>query len=640
MNIVPEHYEVHLRDYLYILRKRQLAIFVFLILAITLTLGVTYFEKVIFRASSTILIERNNPNITDFKEVMAMDASVTEYYQTQHQMFKSRSLAKSLIQKENLTQDPFFQQLLRGGVQSFLRSQTWMPSWFAQGIAERSPEEILIRKMLRVEPVRNSRLVEVSVSHLDPKRSMELTNRLVQLYIERNLQDRFAMSSQATGLIASQLIELKDKVAVADKNLQKYKEEKGLLNIPSIREGSRFLEEAKFELVKIQAEESKLSKRYLPAHPKRIHIHSQIAGLEEKIKAEEDRLLLLGQDAIGYQELEREAESARQIYESLLKRMEETTSEAKSQASNIIVVDKAEPPTRPYRPKPVLNLLIGLFFGFMGGIFLAFFLEYLDSSIKVPEDIEKGLGLDLLGIIPADDGKEVQKRKIFFDASQHSPAAESVRALRTALLFKLRKISGCRTLLITSPNPYEGKSTIALNLAVAFQQNHLKVVLLEADLRKPKLHKLLNISPEKGIADVLEKSLSFEQAVYRNAGGLGLDFLACGPQSPHPAEILGSKTMKELLENLKQVYDIIVIDSPPYLAVADVAILSEYVDSVVVIAKYHGTDRRHLKNLKKRFSDPHIQELGVVINGVSVKEKDYYYQQYYYYGYGDREVVK
>ena len=150
----------------------------------------------------------------------------------------------------------------------------------------------------------------------------------------------------------------------------------------------------------------------------------------------------------------------------------------------------------------------------------------------------------------------------------------------------------------------------------------------------------MEVPSEQGITEVLEGQLSLEQAIRRNVAGTGLDFISCGLSSSHPTEILGSQQMKEMIAKLKNEYDIILLDSPPYLAVADVAVLSEIVDSLIVVARYQRTDKRHLRNLKRRFSDPNIKELGVVINGVSVKEKDYYYHQYYYYGYGDRSPIK
>lgn len=639
------YYEVHLRDYLYVLRKRRPAIALFFFLTLAVGTALTLFEKVLYRATSTILIEKENPNVVDFKEVMALDASETEYYQTQYQMLKSRSLIRGLIEKEALAADSYLILLQKGRLRPYLKNQALfpMPPRIQNFLAEPALEEIFIRKMLKIDPIRNSRLVEVSVLHPDPKRSAELTNRLIELFVQRNLEDRFMISRQATELISKQLVSLKDNVALAERNLQKYKEEQGLVNIPSIHEENKFLQDANLELIKIQAEEAKLAKRYLPDHPKRIHIHSQIQGLQQKIDQEEEKMLKLSRAAIEYAELEREEESSSQIYKALLKRLQETSSEAKTQASNIIVVDHAKPPLTPYKPRPFLNLIAAIFFGFVGGVLLVFFLEYLDSSVKIPDDVEKGLGLELFGVIPQADTRELRNSKnkeLFFDPTQHSPAAESIRALRTALLFKLRHVPGCRSILVTSPNPDEGKTSIALNLAAAFEQNHLKVVLIDADLRKPKIHKVLGVDSKGGLTDFLEGETSLQEVLHTNVGGLGFDFLSCGTPSHHPTEILGSKAIKDLLGDLKKSYDIILMDSPPYLAVADVAVLSEYAQAMIVIARYHRTDKRHLKDIKHRFGNSDIKVLGVVINQVSVREKDYYYHQYYYYGYGSYNVEK
>lgn len=633
-------YEIHLRDYLYVLRKQRFTIVLTFILILILGGYYTSREKVLYKATASILIERENPNVVDFKEVMALDASATEYYQTQYQMIRSRTLVQELVEKEKLMDDPFFAGLKKDGGRKIFRKHIPADSWLSSFVAESFLEDILIRKIIKVNPVRNSRLVEVSVLHPDPARSAHLTNALVELYIKKNLESRFYVSKQATDLISTQLIELKQKVGEADRKLQKYKEEKGLVSIPSIRQKDEFLDKAKLELVKIQAEESKLAKRYLPAHPKMIHIRSQIDGLKEKLAEEETRLLGQSGDAVEYQEFEREAQSARQIYRSLLKRLQETSSEAKTQASSIMVVDRAQPPPRPFKPNPFMNMAMAVIIGAMLGLFLAFFIEYLDSSVKIPEDVEKGLGLELLGIVPEGGFRKSSKNQIFFQENEHSPASESIRALRTAILFRLRHTKGCRTILITSPNPNEGKSTIAVNLAVAFAQNHLRIALIDADLRKPKLHKLFNTSSTQGLSDVLEAQAKFEDVCHSNVDDLEVDLVTCGSNSHHPTEVLGSAAMKELLKQLQGIYDIVILDSPPYLPVADVAVLSEYADAVIVVARHNQTDRRNLKDLKRRFNDPEIKLTGVVINRVSVKQKDYYYHQYYYYGYGDANAKR
>lgn len=634
--------DIHLKDYGYILRKRKKVFVLFFILVMIATLIFTVFEKVLYRATSTILIERENPNVVDFKEVMAMDAASTEYYQTQYQKIKSHSLIQTLFKENNLTKDPYLISLTKGRLRHFLKTLPFLPKSMKRFLADPYPEDVLIKSMLKVQPVRNTRLVEVSILYPDPIRSADLTNSLVNLFIKRNLQDRFLVSRQATQLISDQLFELKQKVAEAQRKLQQYKEEQGLVNIPSIREKDIFLQEAKLELVKLQSEKSKLAKRYLADHPKMIHLISQIEGLEQKINEEEQKILSAGRTAIDYAELEREAESSRQIYEALLKRLEETTSEAQSQASNVSIVDDAKVPLKPYTPRPILNFVIAVFLGSIGGVFLVFFLEYLDSSIKIPDDIEQGLGLPLLGIIPKAEKNPntPYQGELFFNPREPSTASESLRALRTSLLMHLRQVPGCRVILLTSPNPEEGKSTIIFNLASAIEQNHLKVLLIDADLRKPRLHQIMEVSQKMGLAEVLEGEATAQDVIHKNLPGLGFDFLSCGNFSNHPTEILGSDRMASLIQELKKNYDFILMDSPPYLAVADVIVLSEYSHAVIVIAKYHKTDRKHIKGISQRFSKNKERLCGVIINQVSVREKDYYYHQYYYYGYGNDRPKK
>ncbi len=643
MNTPYSQHETNIFDYVYVLKKRKLAIWGTFVAVLIIGVLFTYRARVLYKATTTILIERENPNIVDFKEVMAFDASTTDYYQTQYQMLESRTLIEDLIKDENLSEDPYLRGMRKGGLRKWLKSNPFFPEWLDPFVTDRSLESLISKRMLKVDPVRNSRLVKVSILHPDPKQAASIANSLVRLFIRTNLENRFLISKQATEMLSEQLEELKGKVSEADRNLQDYKEKSGLVSIPSMHEKDTFIQEAKLELVKTQAEEARLTKRYLPAHPKLIHIRSEMEALKQKIEEEERKKLDIGRVAIDYDELEREAASARQIYETLLSRFKEMHSEAKTQASNILVVDSAQPPERPDQPQPFINFLISGFLGFLFGVALAFFLEYLDDTVKIPDDVEKGLGLELFGIVPlaVKDKKGPLGGEVFLPQNgRPSQAAEAFRALRTALLFKLRHISGSRILVTTSPNPGEGKSTVTLNLAAAFHQNQLRVLLIDADLRKPKLHSRLGVSHSRGLTDILEGRVVPSEVIMPNVQGLGFDFLISGTQSARPTELLGGERMRTFLSDMKMLYDIILIDSPPYLAVADVVVLSEYADGMTVVAKYQQTEKRHLKDLKKRFVDLQHKVLGVIINQVSVKERDYYYHHYYYYGYGQTAAVK
>lgn len=636
------HPEIHLQDYLYILKKRVWLVLIVFVAVCVLGVMMTLRATVVYKATATVLIERENPNVVDFKEVMAFDASTSDYYQTQYQILQSRSLIEELISSEDLTSDGYLQGMKKGGLRRLLKDKPVLKTFFGPFWTDRTFANLFQKRMLEVSPVPNSRLVHVSVMHIDPEKAARLTNKLVNLYITKSLESRFKITEQARGLLSEQLDILKVKVALADKRLQRYKEENGLVSIPSIHEKDEFLQEARVELMRLQSQEAQIAKRYLPAHPKYIHIASQIDAVKEKIAEEEAKKLSLSDVAIDYAELEREAQSARQTYESLLSRFEEMHSEAKTQASNIIVVDEALAPERPFKPRPFLNLLISGFMGLVLGMFLAFFFEYLDSTVKIPDDVEKGLGLELFGIVPKShkNKKGPLNGEIFSGQGEQTQATEAFRALRTTLLFKLRGIPGCRTLVVTSPNPSEGKSTISLNLAASFQQNHMKVLLIDADLRKPKLHTRIGVEPGRGLSDLLEGGVAPSDVILENVQSTGFDFLLSGTLSQRPTELLGSRNMGQLMECLKKIYDIIIIDSPPYLAVADSAVICDESEAMIVVTKYQETEKRHLKDLKNRFAMMKDKVMGVVINQVNVRERDYYYHQYYYYGYGDSAIKK
>lgn len=628
--------EIHLRDYFYILRKRKRLILSVFFTFIFGSIVLTYFSTPLYKASATVLIEKENPNIVDFKEIMALDASNNDYYQTQYEMFKSFSLIKRVSASVKLAEDPYVIKLQKGGIQKLFRKMAFLPPWLQNFFREKTVEEIFIKKMLKVEPIRNTRLVRIGVIHPHSHRSAEIANRLVDLFIDQNLENRFSIATDAVEMISDQLGEMKDRVAEAGRKLQEYKESQGLVNIPSLRVKDQFVQDAKLELVKLQSKESRLAKRYLPAHPKMIHIQSQIEGLQQKINEEEQKQLDLGRKSLDYSELEREEASAKKIYTALLARLQETTSQAKIQSTNIQIVDRAPVPNFLFKPSLFLNLALGIFLGLALGIFCAFFAEYFDATIRVPDDIEKGLGLDLVGIIPH-AGTMKEKEGIFTrrDDRNFSAAAEAFRALRTAFLFKLRHFSGCRVILVTSPHPEEGKSTVALNLAAAFQQNHLKVLLIDADLRKPRLHKALQVEREPGLTDSLENARSCKEGIRKNVPELGFDFIPCGTYSNNSTEILGLKSMKNCMQEFRADYDIVIVDSPPFFAVADVHVLCDYADALLIVTRYQKTQKHHLRNLKKRFDTFRDKTLGVVINDVGTKEKDHYYHQYYYYGYGN-----
>jgi capsular exopolysaccharide synthesis family protein len=416
---------------------------------------------------------------------------------------------------------------------------------------------------------------------------------------------------------------------------------------------------------------SELSEKHGKMHPQMMAIEAELKTLEKRktqeinrvinalnnnykvALAKEDSLkaalanqkkesLDLNQKAIQYTVLNREVTSARDMYDLLIKRFKETTLTEDMHTGNIRIVDRAEVPKAPVKPKKRLNLLLAIIVGLAAGTGLAFFFEYLDNTIKVPEDLKQHLKIPYLGPTPlieakgkAQNGGERAPDLVCLH-SPKSTASESYRGLRTNILFSSAG-SAPQVILVTSPGPREGKTITAANLAIAMSQSGSKVVVIDCDLRRPKIHSLFGVPRERGITNLLVGSDGIEKTVVHSQVP-NLDLILSGPLPPNPSEMLGSKRMADLIQELRKHYARILIDSPPITAVTDSMILSKYVDGVVLVIRAGDTVREVAKNSLNQLQAVGAHILGGVLNAVDIgKDKYYYYYyyQYYNYYYGD-----
>lgn len=283
---------------------------------------------------------------------------------------------------------------------------------------------------------------------------------------------------------------------------------------------------------------------------------------------------------------------------------------------NIQVIDKAEVPIKAVSPKPELNMLIAGILGIMTGMFLVFLLEFLDNTIKTPLDVEKHIGSTVIGMIP----------KSLEDRNPKSYVSEAYRTLRTNIQF-ISIDKNIQTLVVTSSVPGEGKSTVAANLAITMAQLDKKVLLIDADLRKPKIHKIFNKFNFSGLTTVLAEEHDYK-AYVEVTDISNLEILTSGPIPPNPAELLGSNRMKDFLEKVKEDYDIILLDSPPVGIVTDAAILSTKCHGVLIVCAAGKVIIKAAVNTKKTLEKVNANIIGVVMNKILIKEKRYYYQSY------------
>jgi capsular exopolysaccharide synthesis family protein len=303
------------------------------------------------------------------------------------------------------------------------------------------------------------------------------------------------------------------------------------------------------------------------------------------------------------------------------------------------VIDPATGAT-PIDPRGRTNLVLGALLGLILGVGAAFFLEYLDRTVRTSSDVETLLGLPVLGIIPrlrrieaGEDGPGgPQGLPLVVALDPLDPAAEAYRNLRMNLMFMSTEDDPIRSLLFSSPGPGEGKSTTAVNFAVMLAQQGQRVLLVDADLRRPALHRSLDLLREPGLTNLLVGDASVREAVRPNVLP-NLDVLPSGPFPPNPSELLNSKAMKRLLEEFEGRYSQIIIDSPPILAVTDAAVLAVHTDGVVLVLRSGETEQRAAERSVEQLRRLGVRLFGAVLNEVATttSEESYYLQYYYAY---------
>jgi len=299
-----------------------------------------------------------------------------------------------------------------------------------------------------------------------------------------------------------------------------------------------------------------------------------------------------------------------------------------NQSVNVWIIERAKTPVVPATPKKKRNILLGLMLGLFGGIGLAFFIEYLDNTVKSPDEAEERLGLSVLGLVERFD---TGAGELLTELDPHSNITESYKGIRTSLLLSSAD-KPPKAILITSMLPGEGKTTTAANLAAVIAQSELKVLLIDADLRKGRLHKMFDFDNSKGLSTYLAGIDGSEVMV---AGPeKNLKIIPSGPVPPNPSELLGSRKMKDLLSSAADKFDIIIFDSPPVMSVTDALILSKIVDGTTIVIKAGETTYEAVERELKSFRELDSRILGIILNAVN-REKSDYYNYYGYYGRND-----
>jgi capsular exopolysaccharide synthesis family protein len=624
-------YELNLMDYWLIISRRRITVFV---IAFTVFLGTILYTLSIkseYQATATLMITEQKTMST-----VLMELSGTP-------------LGDPLVSyARSITSLP----IIEGAVKQL-------------GLAGKNatPEEITdvagsLQGAVGTSIQENTNLIDIIVTHHEPELTAKLANKIVEVFIAQDLKDKSKQSRKVREFIEGQLVDLGKKLADSENKLRDFREKE----TPS---GAAVSVQNK--LGELDAEKNKLSKVYTDSHPDIVKIKEQIAELKLQFRG-------LPETELQYARLSREVEINDVIYRELKAKFQSARIAEVEKVESVIFINPAIVPGEPISPNKKLNYLLGAMVGLMLGLAGAFLTEQLDTSIGTIEDVESYLSIPVVGIIPylkTDDDNNKSfiqaiwpkrpltnkekisrtKKQLLVHYSSSAPVFEAYRMLRTnieSIVFK-EKIQR-KIVLISSSGPEEGKSITISNLAIAMAQGGLRTLLIDADMRRASINKIFGMKNEPGLSNVLRGTIDSKDAIKTFTDILtseigfdevlkipGLDYLnilVSGSLPQSPAELLNSTELDALLAKLRDSYDIILIDSPPVLAVADAVVLGPKADAVIMVYRVGKTARSLLNRAKTQLIETGSLVKGVILNNISAQiEMQYgYYAYYKYYG--------
>ncbi|MCM8743133.1 polysaccharide biosynthesis tyrosine autokinase [Pseudomonas koreensis] len=496
------------------------------------------------------------------------------------------------------------------------------------------------------EQGKESGIIRLALASPDAAEAVKILNKIAALYVDQNVRRTSAEAAQSLAFLQSQLPQVKRDLAKASDALNAYQTHGKTVNISletqSVLGQSVALETRISELKMQQAE---LDRKFTKQHPAYRALMSQIGELTQQQKALEGKVGDLPATQQELLNLTRDVEVASQIYTQLLNKSQELDIVRAGAVGNVRLIDPADVDlTSPVKPKKALIVLIATFLGAFLGVALVLLRKSLSRGLEGPEAIEQ-LGLPVYASIPYSAlQREEDTKKGRAKISAETPAyllalrnptdlsIESIRSLRTCLHFAALDSTNNR-IMISGPSPQVGKTFVSSNLAAVMAQSGQRVLLIDADMRKGHLHKTLNVPIANGLSDLLVKRCSIEQAV--NTVEIdNLHFISRGQVPPNPSELLMHANFRDLLAELSQRYDVVIIDTPPLLAVTDAAIVGREAGISLIVTRFAVNPAKEIEMTIRRFAQNGIELKGAVFNGVEKRAASYYGNgSYGYYNY-------
>ncbi|RMF92922.1 MAG: polysaccharide biosynthesis tyrosine autokinase [Candidatus Schekmanbacteria bacterium] len=687
--------KLSLKDYFYIVKKRVwtvVLIAMFILVSVSIA---TFKQKKLYMAKSRILIEYSASNIVSFQDINKF-SGYNEYFETQYEIIKSRMVALEVVDRlfpnENLTEDEriaradairakiivnpvkgtnlvdlammgpdpkevarlvnlvtdvYIEKSLEDKVNSYKTASSWLDDQITSVIVKMKKAEFDLQKYREQKQI------------ISPKIEERQSNVIAELnQVTRELQGLRSRKLELE-IALKQIKELRDKGIDIDET-----------TLPEVLQGTG-IQAMRGQIYALTQTLYKLKTEFGEKHPEVLKVKAQIDAINKNIQTEIDKVINrinnqyellkakeklynerkkeLNNTAIGllersiqYNILNREVEINRNLYDYLLKRAGEINVTGSMRFNNISLVDKATVPKKPISPNVPRNLILGAVVGLIFGLGFAFFLEYLDETIRSLEDVEHYLNLPILGFVP-NIHSYMKKRsqrvspELITYTHPKSTVSECYRAVRTNILFSTEVPP--KVIMVTSSTPGEGKTVSAVNIAIAMAQSEKKVLLMDGDLRRSRIHDIFRLENKYGLSTLLTDENIDAFSLIVKSSITNLNILPSGPVPKNPAELLMKERMKSLIKIYKDNFDIIIIDAPPVVPVTDPSIISKYSDVVCLVVRSGVTAKNIVEKNAKRFLDLDVKRLNVLLNDVRKQDSDYYYSEYYYSYYKKEEEL-
>ncbi|HNQ89654.1 MAG TPA: polysaccharide biosynthesis tyrosine autokinase [Verrucomicrobiota bacterium] len=672
---------LNLRHYWHVVLERRWLVIAAFVSVFVLCLVYLYKAPRVYEASTRVQIDRETDSSLNLGQaIMSLGAMDQDYLQTQYKNLLSRSLIETVIKKEKLAEDPRYAKELdiaKEVTDDITVAPIRMTRLVEVSVQHTSPQKAaniantLVNDFIEQNTVlRQKRTLDMlfflksQANGLErdvAKAEEEIQNyRMTAKFV--SLDANFNLIADSLSTAQAKYAEMKARAQTAQTSFDELdrhiKAGKPLHTFPTIAADAK-VSSLQMTIISTERDLAVLLERYKDKHPSVIeartrleetqraldHATQQVVdtlraevalakaaeeNLNANVKEWEQRQMDWNAAKTQYDVLMRKAETSKALFNTVLTKMKEIELVQKDKPNNIRVIDPAAPPTIPVKPRIALTLILGAVGGLAIAIGLAFFVNYLDDSIKSQDDVETYLHLPFLGYVPNIKSNSVVERDLQAHLHPQSNAAESFRTVRAAIALG-SKADKLRVLTVTSTIPSEGKSLVASNVAIVMAQTGLKTLLLDSDMRRPSVHKAFQLHSPVGLSAYLtEKTNSIDELIHTTEVP-NLDVICCGPSPSQPSELLGSRRMMQFMQEISRRYDRVIMDCPPISAVSDPLVLSAMADGVVFVTKFNKIRREHARRTVQRLQDAGIHICGVVLNDIDFEGRDSYYYSYYYY---------